>query len=91
MCTQGGRESHFAHTFKEEFVILQRLQIVLEDICLGLVLGLLLLRVTAASVLLTFPLFLVNCCFLDSVNIREVGFIFLGYSMQKSHSMYSDY
>lgn len=91
MCTQGGRESHFARTFKEEFEILQRLQIALENICLSLVLGLLLLSVTAASVLLIFPLFLVNCCFLDSVNIWEVGFIFLGYSMQKSHSVYSDY
>lgn len=86
MCTQGGRESHFAHTFKEEF----ELQKVLENICLSLLLGLLLI-ITAASVLLTFPLFLVNCCFLYSVSTREVNFIFLGCSTQKSHSVCSDY
>lgn len=85
MCTQGGRESYCPHTFKEGIEILQRLKIVLENFCLGLLLGLLLLlSVRASCVFLIFTLLLVNCCFLDSVNIREVGFIFWGYSMQKS-------
>lgn len=91
MCTQGGRESQFAYTFEKEFEILQRLQALLENVCLGLVLGLVVLSVTAACVLLTFCPFLLNCCFLDFVNTREVRFVFLGYGMQKFYSVYSDH